>query len=570
MLARAGLYLRTAKHIPLSQLWYFVWRRILPQNRLAAAPVEAGTRIPAHFFQLAKPLRAVKPCLHDGRFEFLSQTSSFGIDKIDWRAQEYPKLWRYHLHYFDWLKDAEPDDHWAAHSIYSWIIHNPAGCSDAWEPYPVSLRLVNWIKYFCAREQAAGSLSEEWLFSLVQQGEWLNRNIEYHIRANHLFKNIVAMIWFCAFMQSEPTYRTWLKRYCDLLLCELDEQFNADGGHYERSPMYHAICLEDCLDLFNLLHRAGVDHPCVGSLASVIQRGLAFLRLLSFSDDKVALFGDSTLHGCHDWKTLSAYWKQLNGTVEDIDETGGKPLVHCPDSGFVIRETSHYKIIISSGGVSPGYQPGHTHCDMGSFELCTPHGRLVVDSGVSQYAQGELRRYSRSSLAHNVVMVNGDNQHELWGEFRVGSRATIELLKLAMAPTDCGDEAEIILRISSHSACGTPWRQTRAYHLGEHQIDIVDIVQSSSNASIESNFHLHPDVDIQPEGDGFNLRVAGDLAARIAVSDVANTTIEHSYYCPDFGVVLNGQRICLQRHGSTTTRMAVRIELDPAKGGVDA
>lgn len=570
MLARAGLYLRTAKHIPLSQLWYFVWRRILPQNRLAATPVEAGTPMPAQFFKLAKPLPAVKPCLQDGRFEFLSQTSSFGIDKIDWRAQEYPKLWRYHLHYFDWLKDAEPDDHWAAHSIYSWIIHNPAGCSDAWEPYPVSLRLVNWIKYFCARGQAAGSLSEEWLFSLVQQGEWLNRNIEYHIRANHLFKNIAAMIWFCTFMQSEPTYRTWLKRYCDLLLRELDEQFNDDGGHYERSPMYHAICLEDCLDLFNLLHRAGVDHPCVGSLASVIQRGLAFLRLLNFSDDKVALFGDSTLHGCHDWKTLSAYWKQLNGTVDDIDEAEGKSLVHCPDSGFVIRETSHYKIVISSGGVSPGYQPGHTHCDMGSFELCTPHGRLVVDSGVSQYAQGELRRYSRSSLAHNVVMVNGDNQHELWGEFRVGSRATIELLKLAMVPTDCGDEAEIILRISSHSACGTPWRQTRAYHLGEHQIDIVDIVQSSSNASIESNFHLHPDVDIQPESGGFNLRVAGDLAARIAVSDVANTTIEHSYYCPDFGVVLNGQRICLQRHGSTTTRMAVRIELDPAKGGVDA
>lgn len=569
MLARAGLYLRTAKHIPLSQLWYFVWRRILPQNRLAATPVEAGTPMPAQFFKLAKPLPAVKPCLQDGRFEFLSQTSSFGIDKIDWRAQEYPKLWRYHLHYFDWLKDAEPDDHWAAHSIYSWIIHNPAGCSDAWEPYPVSLRLVNWIKYFCAREQAAGSLSEEWLFSLVQQGEWLKRNIEYHIRANHLFKNIAAMIWFCTFMQSEPTYRAWLKRYCDLLLRELDEQFNEDGGHYERSPMYHAICLEDCLDLFNLLHKAGVDHPCVGSLASIIQRGLAFLRLLSFSDDKVALFGDSTLHGCHDWKTLSAYWTQLTGTVDDIDEAEGKPLVHCRDSGFVIRETSHYKIIISSGGVSPGYQPGHTHCDMGSFELCTPHGRLVVDSGVSQYAQGELRRYSRSSLAHNVVMVNGDNQHELWGEFRVGSRATIELLKLAMVPTDCGDEAEIILRISSHSACGTPWRQTRAYHLGEHQIDIVDIVQSSSNASIESNFHLHPAVDIQPEGDGFNLRVAGDLAARIAVSDVANTTIEHSYYSPDFGVVLNGQRICLQRHGSATTRMAVRIELDPAKGGVD-
>lgn len=565
MLARAGLYLRTARHIPLSQLWYFALRRFLPQNRLAAAPVEAGARMPAHCLRLVKPLPAAKPCLLDGRFEFLSQTSGFGIDQIDWRAQAYPKLWRYHLHYFDWLKEAEPDDHWVAHSIYSWIVHNPAGCSDAWEPYPVSLRLVNWIKYFSAREQAAGSLSEEWLFSLVQQGEWLNRNIEYHIRANHLFKNIVAMIWFCAFMQSEPTYRAWLKRYCDLLVRELNEQFNDDGGHYERSPMYHAICLEDCMDLYNLLHNAGVDHPCMARLVSVIQRGLSFLKLLSFADDKVALFGDSTLHGCHDWKTLSAYWRKLQGNETEADKTGPQKLVHCADTGFVIRETPYYKIIISTGGVSPGYQPGHTHCDMGSFELCTPQGRLVVDSGVSQYAQGELRRYSRSSLAHNVVMVNGDNQHELWGEFRVGARATIELLKLSAEPTSCGDDADVILRISSHPACGTPWRQTRAYHLGENQIDIVDIVQSGDNASIESNFHLHPDVDIRAVGDGFNLRLAGESAARVVVSDPANTTIEHSYYCPDFGVVMNGQRICLQKRGSATNRMAVRIELDPAK-----
>jgi len=565
MLARAGLYLRTARHIPLSQLWYFALRRFLPQNRLAAAPVEAGARMPAHCLRLVKPLPAAKPCLLDGRFEFLSQTSGFGIDQIDWRAQAYPKLWRYHLHYFDWLKEAAPDDHWVAHSIYSWIVHNPAGCSDAWEPYPVSLRLVNWIKYFSAREQAAGSLSEEWLFSLVQQGEWLNRNIEYHIRANHLFKNIVAMIWFCAFMQSEPTYRAWLKRYCDLLVRELNEQFNDDGGHYERSPMYHAICLEDCMDLYNLLHNAGVDHPCMARLVSVIQRGLSFLKLLSFADDKVALFGDSTLHGCHGWKTLSAYWRKLQGNETEADKTGPQKLVHCADTGFVIRETPYYKIIISTGGVSPGYQPGHTHCDMGSFELCTPQGRLVVDSGVSQYAQGELRRYSRSSLAHNVVMVNGDNQHELWGEFRVGARASIELLKLSAEPTSCGDDADVILRISSHPACGTPWRQTRAYHLGENQIDIVDIVQSGDNASIESNFHLHPDVDIRAVGDGFNLRLAGESAARVVVSDAANTTIEHSYYCPDFGVVMNGQRICLQKRGSATNRMAVRIELDPAK-----
>src|SRR3990167_2410248 len=446
MLVRAGLYFRTARHIPLSQLWYFVRRRFLPQNGSSHSALESAGTIRPAALPLQQPLPAVKPCLRDGKFEFLAQTSDFSIDSIDWRAQDFPKLWRYHLHYFDWLKDAECEDAWAAHSILSWIVHNPAGCGDGWEPYPVSLRLVNWIKYFCARGQAGCSLNAEWLFSLVQQGEWLNRNIEYHIRANHLFKNIVAMIWFCMYMQSEPTYRQWLEPYCDLLERELKEQFNDDGGHYERSPMYHAICLEDCLDVFNLLVSAGVNHSCVKRLWSVIDNGLTFLRLLSFADGKVALFGDSTLHGSHGWEALDAYWRKLIGGGRKLAPVAPDLLAHCRNTGFLIKETSHYKIVVATGGVSPDYQPGHTHCDMGSFELYTRHGRLVVDSGVSQYAAGDMRRYSRSSQAHNVVMVGGEDQHELWGEFRVGARAAIELLKLETAATDFGDETEQIGR----------------------------------------------------------------------------------------------------------------------------
>jgi len=33
---------------------------------------------------------------------------------------------------------------------------------------------------------------------------------------------------------------------------ELEEQILPDGGHFERSPMYHAMVLEDLLDLLQL------------------------------------------------------------------------------------------------------------------------------------------------------------------------------------------------------------------------------------------------------------------------------------------------------------------------------
>ena len=34
---------------------------------------------------------------------------------------------------------------------------------------------------------------------------------------------------------------------------ETDEQFLDDGGHFERSSLYHALAYEDLLDLINLV-----------------------------------------------------------------------------------------------------------------------------------------------------------------------------------------------------------------------------------------------------------------------------------------------------------------------------
>ena len=43
----------------------------------------------------------------------------------------------------------------------------------------------------------------------------------------------------------------WLATGLKVITRELPEQVLADGGNFERSPMYHAIFLEDVLDLVN-------------------------------------------------------------------------------------------------------------------------------------------------------------------------------------------------------------------------------------------------------------------------------------------------------------------------------
>jgi len=57
--------------------------------------------------------------------------------------------------------------------------------------------------------------------------------------------------WAC-FRQVGKRGVTFPIRGQRLLARELREQILPDGGHFERSPMYHAILLKDVLDLLHL------------------------------------------------------------------------------------------------------------------------------------------------------------------------------------------------------------------------------------------------------------------------------------------------------------------------------
>ena len=88
----------------------------------------------------------------------------------------------------------------------------------------------------------------DWLKSLYEQALWLEKNIEYHLLANHYFKNGKALIFAGMYIAGQDAER-WLKKGRQIIASELEEQILPDGGHFERSPMYHAMILEDCLDI---------------------------------------------------------------------------------------------------------------------------------------------------------------------------------------------------------------------------------------------------------------------------------------------------------------------------------
>ena len=183
-------------------------------------------------------------------------------------------LWRYNLHYHDWARAAETEVHReeALALIREWIGANPAGTAISWDPYPISLRVVNWIKFGIQ----SGSLPEDVRASLGHQIKWLIANLEYDILGNHLFANAKALA-FAGLALGGAEAVGWRVRGIALVVSEAAEQSGPDGGHFELSPMYHALFVEDLLDLINLARWAGANEFAL-HMTGYAEAGLKWLE----------------------------------------------------------------------------------------------------------------------------------------------------------------------------------------------------------------------------------------------------------------------------------------------------
>jgi uncharacterized heparinase superfamily protein len=463
---------------------------------------------------------------------FLNRFRGFGSGPIDWRAAEMPKLWRYNLHYFDYLHWAGVSDRRKAELIASWIGANPWGTPDAWEPYTVSLRIVNWVKLFL-RPEWREDVSQVWLESLANQAAWLARNLEHHILANHYLKNGKALLFAGLFFDGSEA-EAWRRQGLAILCAEAAEQFNADGAHYELSPMYHALCTEDYLDALNLLLGAGVpaEDEAARLFAETARAALDFLARVTFPDGDIPLFNDAAFGIAPRTDALVAYGERLFGYRAPAREE--REILCFPASGYFGARRGRDMWLADCGPVSPAYQPGHTHCDMLSFELALDGRRVAVDNGVHDYEAGESRHYARSTAAHNTVTVDGAEQSELWGAFRVARRA--RPLHSALRETAQGVRFEAAVRGFPALGAGIVHRRVIDY-AWEGTWRVTDTIEGRGRHRVESRLHFHPDLRVEIDG---GVVAVADASERVLLTatpgEGADPVLERGWYFPEFGV----------------------------------
>lgn len=386
-----GRLYRTIRWLKPRQIWYQVWRRV--QRRWELRRLAPATRD-----RTRGSRRAASATVGENRalpaFTFLNLTAK----PNGWNDPSLDLLWRYNLHYFDFLT-SDPRM-WAL--VERWIDENPRGSTPGWDPYPTSLRIVNWVKGMSRNEPTARVRA-----SLAEQVAWLERHVEWHILANHLLANVKALILGNRFLGRDVT--RWMRLYRE----QIDEQVLPDGGHFERSVMYHAIVLEDVLDVMRF---CGAD---AAWLKPVAARMLRYLVNLTGPDGKIALFNDAA-----DGIAKPTMWLRDAARTLGVEPVDAEAFADFSQTGYTRLTAGDFVLFVDAAPIGPDYQPGHAHADTLTYELYYKGRKVVTDTGTSEY-RGSRRAFERSTAAHNVVEVDGRNSSEVWSSHRVGARARI-------------------------------------------------------------------------------------------------------------------------------------------------
>lgn len=541
---------RTMRHLRASQVWWRVRYRIQrPLETRGWFGLEAKLRrcaqgaAPAPRSDLPHvPPLGVKEFGPAARLAEL-QAGQLTLDDLarpfkgggDWAmagAGREHRLWTCHLHCHEWLFDlacAAGTDAGAADLLGGMLEDWLATCGPArpgfadfpWNSYTIATRIAWWCRMYevlpDAFWQRRRPSRETFLESLAMQAAYLRGHIEWDLRANHLMRDAVGLAWAGRFFRGGPA-DDWIRTAERLAVSQAREQILPDGGHFERSPMYHVQIMEDVYSLALLLR----DESARAQMRRTWERMAEFLRWARHDDGLTPLFNDAAINGAVPPGEMLARGGDLGLAVDASLPPGGR---HFADSGLIAWRGRPWTVFFDAGPVGADYQGGHAHADSLTMEVSCQGQRMVVDPGTFCYDNDARRRYDRSTAAHNTVCVDGADSSEVWHIFRLGRRAEPRRVEVGMSGSG-------ILASAEHTGYdhlpGRPrhWRQVHCQDGGP--LIVLDRISGTGRHALQGGYLLEPSWLVSPADGGWDIRrgptrvrvrVAGPAALRLGVED---------------------------------------------------
>jgi hypothetical protein len=377
--------------------------------------------------------RAVADAVRKGCFTHAGITCDLGTEP-DWLGAPLPadEEWR-----IEWVKFyygldlsfafRETGDHAYLYAwerlVRSWIRQVPAHADSS---DITARRITNWLYAwgsFAAASRSseiADSFAEELVASIASQAAHVRANLTpaRNHRTLELYSLFLAAL---ALPELDPDGNLLAFAVTELHK-DLLTAFRPDGVHREGSTHYHMVVLRTFLGVRENARRHGITLP--DGYDDGVARACEFALHAHRPDGRIAALSDSD---GGDYRQLLALAGRLLGR-DDLHwaATGGRegrpPTVRnasFPDGGYFFQRSGWGEhgarfaderfLVFDCGPLGDG---GHGHYDLLSIEIAARGRPLIVDPGRYTYSEqgSNLRRWFKSTTAHNTVVVDGLDQ----------------------------------------------------------------------------------------------------------------------------------------------------------------
>lgn len=314
--------------------------------------------------------------------------------------------------------------------LESWLSGNPAGFGVNWiVPMEIAIRAVNLL---LASAVFWGALSDHHRTLIVKTLDEHRLHIERFpefsdVPGNHYLSNLMglAVLAPCLFGgKSQEAAAAFATFYA-----EAERQFEPQGGHLERAPVYHRLCM-DMVTMVCAFEARSSNVSASG--IAILDRALAFCAAVSSRSGKLPVLGDCDSghilwFGEHarDWRWTRHFLfpAEAQGLWADGEERqllwhraiAGRPNLEskisvaegpgvAEASGFIALHDGTVDCVMRVGGQGLKGRASHDHDDALSVWISYMGEDLIVEEGCHSYTlDREVRARYIGSRAHNLV-----------------------------------------------------------------------------------------------------------------------------------------------------------------------
>lgn len=348
------------------------------------------------------------------------------------RAYRLTKEEKYAIEFVDQLKSFVSA--WPVEPHMSTLRANMDYPGDAWRSIEAAIRIYTaWLPamvYFRTSPSWGSTGWVVYLTSVYEHAEFLCTHYSNHTRcSNWLTMECSALfqmgVLFPEFLRSTEWKSLGFRRICH----EVRYQFDHEGVHIERTPMYHLVA---ALAFFQAYRIATLNNiPVPPYMLPILERCTAFLMKLVKPDFTLPMIGDADRISLLARKSDESPYEGMNLTTHPVDlneiraffstmaeltgredfiymasgrQSGKPPDQLCysmPDQGYHVFRTGWQEqdsyFLVTGTQVERGSNAAHSHSDAAHLELHAAGEDILIDTGRYLYGNcGRLNWWERS------------------------------------------------------------------------------------------------------------------------------------------------------------------------------